>query len=111
MLVKHAVPLGSPSLTDVARDTWRRGGADGLIVSGAGTGLAADPARIAQVRRAAPDAPLFIGSGATLDTLGALFETVDGIIVGTALKEGGILHHPIDPARAAAFVEARSRLP
>src|SRR5205807_454266 len=39
--VKHAVPLGDCSIEDSARDTIERGLADALIVSGAGTGLAA----------------------------------------------------------------------
>ena len=40
--VKHAVPLGNWTIADAARDTVERGLADALIVSGAGTGLAAD---------------------------------------------------------------------
>lgn len=111
VMVKHAVPIGPQQLEDVARDTWHRGGADALIVSGAGTGLPTDPGRLAQVRDAAPDAPLLVGSGADLSTLAGLFSVADGVIVGTALKVGGVVTQPVDPARAAAFVEARERIP
>src|SRR6185369_8355350 len=40
--VKHAVPIGNGTIEDAARDTAERGLADALIVSGAGTGMAAD---------------------------------------------------------------------
>ncbi len=39
VLVKHAMPLGSVDLGQMARETSQRGLADGLIVSGAATGL------------------------------------------------------------------------
>jgi predicted TIM-barrel enzyme len=58
------------------------------------------------VRAAAPEAPIVVGSGATPDTLSALFELSDAIIVGTALKEGGRVTSRVDPARAASFVTA-----
>mgnify|MGYP003335928408 CR=1 FL=1 len=38
VLVKHAVPLGPAEVGPVAADTFRRGGADVLIVTGEGTG-------------------------------------------------------------------------
>ena len=52
--VKHAVPLGNWTIEDAARDTVERGLADALIVSGAGTGLAADLADVERVRRTCP---------------------------------------------------------
>src|ERR1041384_5790817 len=48
--VKHAVPLGDWTIEDSARDTVERGLADALIVSGVGTGLAADLAHVHRVR-------------------------------------------------------------
>src|SRR5213076_2747388 len=48
--VKHAVPLGNWTIEDSARDTIERGLADALIVSGAGTGKAADIADVERVR-------------------------------------------------------------
>ena len=36
--MKHASPLGSESLEEAAEETFGRGGADGLIVSGRATG-------------------------------------------------------------------------
>jgi membrane complex biogenesis BtpA family protein len=106
VMVKHAVPPPGLSLAEAARDLWARGGADGLVVSGSSTGASADPSDLAVVREAAPGAPLLVGSGATPGTVAALLEAADGVIVGTALKAGGVTTAPVDPQRAAAFVAA-----
>jgi len=108
ILVKHASPLGTLTLEDAARDTWKRGGSDALIVSGAGTGLKTDPQTVATVRRAAPDAPILIGSGTTLDTLSALLLHADAAIIGTALKVGNSVHGAVDVEKVAKFVETRN---
>ena len=49
---------------------------------------------------------MLVGSGATRDTIKALFEIADGAIVGTAIKPDGKLANPIDPARVALLVRA-----
>src|SRR5689334_17010636 len=63
--VKHAVPLGDWSIEASARDTIERGLADALIVSGSGTGLAADARDVQRVRQACPGATILLGSGVT----------------------------------------------
>ncbi|MBI3085498.1 MAG: hypothetical protein HYY88_07210, partial [candidate division NC10 bacterium] len=77
-----------------------------LVVSRKGTGEAADLELLKTVRRAAPDTPLFVGSGATPETIRTLFEIADGAIVGTAIKKDGKLSNPIDPARVERLVRA-----
>lgn len=100
VLVKHATPLGEPDLASVARDTWHRGGADALIVSGSGTGHPTRPEDVATVKAAAPDAPVWVGSGFTPDTADALLAAgLDGAIVGTWLHRDGDLTAPLDVAR------------
>ena len=106
VFVKHAVPPPGLTIEQAARDTWERGGAGALVVSGSGTGVPVDRAVIAAVRAATPAAPLLIGSGATASTVAGLLETADGVIVGSALKDH--IDDPIDPVRARAFVEAAS---
>lgn len=106
VLVKHATPLGEPQLEQAAQDTFRRGGAQVLIVSGSGTGQPTDPERLRRVREAVPEAPVWVGSGATLATARALAQVSTGAIVGTALHHGGQLSAPLDPARVRALVEA-----
>lgn len=95
--VKHARPLGGETLEDAARDAYHRGLADVLIVSGSGTGQRTDPADLASVRAAVPDAPVWIGSGVTPDHLGHI--DADGLIVGTWLHSGGDLEQPLEVER------------
>lgn len=104
--VKHAAPLAERPLDEEARDLWERGGADALILTGPSTGEPVDVSMIESVRRAVPDAKLLIGSGATSRTIGRLLRLSDGVIVGTALKRGGRTSAPVDPKRAARFVDA-----
>jgi predicted TIM-barrel enzyme len=53
-----------------------------------------------------PDAVVFVGSGATAATLPSVLAVADGVIVGTAVKEGGITTAPVDPERARRFAVA-----
>ncbi len=108
ILVKHASPLGSITARQAARDTWQRGGADALIVTGPGTGLVADPARLRAVRAAVPQAPLWLGSGLTPANAEHYRLHCDAAIVGSFLHRDGQLHAPIDPQRVADVVQAFS---
>lgn len=105
--VKHAAPLAPRPLADEAGDLRQRGRADAVIVSGAATGAATDPARLAEARAALPDCPLLVGSGATATNAGE-FRSADGFIVGTSLKTVADAdgYGRIDPDRVAAFVAA-----
>jgi membrane complex biogenesis BtpA family protein len=107
--VKHAVPLGNWTIEDAARDTVERGVADALIVSGAGTGLAAELADLERVRRTAPTTKILLGSGVTLANVGDFLPAADGFIVGTSLKVNGKVSGPVDPKRVAALVRALGR--
>lgn len=104
--VKHATPVSEPDLGEAARNVAYRGLADGLIVTGPRTGAAVDPNELDCVRAAVPDRRIFIGSGATAQTVKSLLERADGVIVGTALKRDGDISNPIDAELARDFVEA-----
>ena len=41
----------------------------------------------------------------TADTVRAVLKKCDGVIVGTAIKEGGVPDAPVDAARASRFVK------
>jgi membrane complex biogenesis BtpA family protein len=99
--VKHAVPLGNWTLEDSARDTRERGLADALIVSGVGTGMAADIEEVRRVRAACPKSKLLLGSGVSLENAAEFLEIADGLIVGSSLKRGGQLHNAVDAKRVA----------
>ena len=81
-----------------------------MIISGPATGQAINQAELAAVRTAAGTTPVLIGSGANADSIGALAELADGIIVGTAVKQGGQTTSPIDGARVRAFMAATEAL-
>jgi uncharacterized protein len=102
--VKHAVPIGDWTIEEAARDTVERGLADALIVSGTGTGQAADLADVERVRRACPDAKILLGSGVTASNVRDFLPLADGFIVGTSLKSGGKVANPVDAKRVAALV-------
>ncbi len=107
-LVKHAVPIAPQSMELVALDTWERGGADAIIVSGTGTGKATDLEDVVAARRGAPDVPILIGSGMTRDNVGAFLPLTDGFIVGTYFKRDGAVGNPVDPERVRGFVAAKN---
>jgi membrane complex biogenesis BtpA family protein len=105
VLVKHAAPPAPLRIESVARDLIERGLADGLIVSGEGTGAATDLEDVRRVKVVAGQTPVWIGSGVTPDTAPQLLSSADGAIVGTALKQGGEVLAPVDIARVRALVE------
>ncbi len=104
--VKHAVPLGNWSIADSARDAVERGLADALIVSGSGTGIAADVADLERVRSICPKTKLLLGSGVTVENLPDYLPLADGFIVGTSLKVDGKVGNPVAPRRVAALAKA-----
>jgi hypothetical protein len=109
--VKHSAPLSGDGFDpEVVAETVERGLADGVIVSGTGTGHAVDTDRLAAVARRSADldvgAPVFVGSGVTAETVGELLDVADGVIVGTALKRSERTTNPVDEARVRKLVEA-----
>lgn len=107
--VKHSVPLAERPLEDEIEDTIDRAGADGIIVSGRATGKATPIHLIKQAKRAAGQRPVWIGSGVVAESAAEMLGIADGLIVGTSIKEGGITTNPVDPERAAAFMQAAGR--
>jgi membrane complex biogenesis BtpA family protein len=104
--VKHAAPLAPRPLGEQAEDAVERGLARAIIVSGKGTGQPTDLGDLRAVRTVLPYAPLYVGSGATIETLPSLLSLADGAIVGTAAKQDGVLNNPVDPDRVRALVAA-----
>jgi uncharacterized protein len=98
----HAI-TADRSLAELTRDL-EFFDADAVIVTGQRTGDAADLADLATVR-AATQLPLLVGSGVTPDNVGAILAHADGVIVASALKEGGVWWHPVSEARVRAFME------
>jgi len=98
--VKHSAPLAPRGLADEVDDTVKRGRADGLIVSGAGTGKTTSPQKVQDVKsHAGDDVSVFVGSGITPATVAQYAPHADGFIVGTAFKRDGDPVNPVEPAR------------
>jgi len=104
--VKHAVPAGDSNIVRVAVDTVERGGADGVIVTGDGTGLPTRMSDLTAVRSALPNHPVWVGSGVTPESISEIQQNADGVIVGTYLHQGGDLRAPIDEDRVRSIVSA-----
>ncbi len=83
--------------------------ADGVIVTGAATGQAADAAEVRSVA-AAVGIPVLVGSGVSAENIAA-YADADAFIVGSWLKQGGLWSNPIDPARVDALRRAFDALP
>jgi predicted TIM-barrel enzyme len=61
------------------------------------------------VRAAVPGVPVLVGSGVTAETVRAVLDACDGVIVGSAVMLEGRAGGAVDPERARSFVErARS---
>lgn len=109
VLVKHARPLGSPTLTTAVQDTIERGLADAVILSGWSTGSPPNLEDLELAAAAAAGTPVFIGSGANWENIASLMQAADGVIVSSSLKRHGRREQPIDPIRVSQFVEAMQR--
>lgn len=106
VFVKHATPPAGSRIEEAAADLWYRAMADGLIISGPATGRPTELEVIDRVRAAVPEARLLVGSGVTHRQIAGLVGRVDGVIVGTATKDRGEIHRPVDAARATRIVKA-----
>ncbi len=106
VLVKHAAPLVPISAREATHDCIERGLADGVIVTGQATGRAVDQQLLTQVIAAAGNTPVLIGSGFNLDQAQQLAPLVHGAIVGTWVKEEGLLDRPVDEKRVRQLVAA-----
>lgn len=106
--VKHARSLSSDDPALAAEDLIVRAGADGVIVTGSGTGKPVDPGALEKVYRLVSEhgLPLYIGSGATPQNIRELMGYATGVIVGSALRKGGKAGTPLDPKRVKAFAQA-----
>jgi len=113
--VKHSAPLGradggAGSGPGMLADAVERGLADGVVVSGAGTGEATDHGVVREAVTTRDDrgldAPVFVGSGVTADSVGDVLSVADGVIVGSALEAGGEAGNPVSVDRVERLVDA-----
>jgi len=106
--VKHSAPLADRPIEEEVEEVIGRGGADAVIVSGEATGRAIDSGHLERVLGVAGPTPVLIGSGATAANAAELGSRAAGLIVGSALKVGGVVTAPVDSKRARRFVQTAS---
>ncbi|MFT4883484.1 MAG: membrane complex biogenesis BtpA family protein [Natronomonas sp.] len=106
--VKHSAPLTEGSIRRELADARERGLADAVIVSGAATGEAVGTPALAGAVEARDsldlDVPILVGSGVDADSVADYLAEADGVIVGTALKDGGETTAAVSGARVAELV-------
>lgn len=107
--VKHSAPLAATGGAESLADTAERGLADGVVVSGRGTGESLEEGALQELvderEGHGVDVPILVGSGVRPETVADLLRIGDGVIVGTALKEGEETTAPVDAERVARLVE------
>lgn len=101
--VKHATPLSRETIAEAAEELVGRSLADAVVVSGVATGKAPDPAQVREAAQGARGAPVLLGSGVTQANAAALLSHAQGAIVGSSLKQGGVLDAPVDAERVRAL--------
>ena len=108
--VKHAVPAGTTDVVQLAKEATLRGGADGLIVTGAETGGACDLEEVRALGMVTKKigVPLWIGSGITPDNLDEFLPYIEGAIVGTYFHKDGDIEKPLCGARIQELLESIS---
>lgn len=107
--VKHATPLAHRGLALETRDLTERGLVDAIIVSGELTGEVTAPKDVDTVRQYT-HLPLLIGSGATPKNLAAVYDKVEGLIVGSYFKQDGRADNLVDETRVKRFTKAMQAL-
>jgi membrane complex biogenesis BtpA family protein len=108
--VKHSAPFAARDLAEEVEETFQRGRADAVIVSGAGTGKQTSFDDLRAAKAAAKRRAVLVGSGAREEDLESLLQHADGIIAGTALKENGEVRNRVSRVRVEAFVTGVRRL-
>jgi hypothetical protein len=104
--VKHAAPLISRPIEEVARDSVERAMADVLVLTGTRTGIQPDIENFVKVKKAVPTTPILAGSGVNETNLAEILRFSHGAIVGTSLKIDGVTTNPVDIDRVRALMRA-----
>jgi len=79
--------------------------AEAILVSGRMTGQSAPLELMTAVKRAVPGVPVLANTGVQHDNVSEILKIADGCVVGTSLKVDGDTWKPVDPQRAAEFMD------
>ena len=92
--VKHAHMLLSHITVEQSAKEALDNGADGIIVTGTQIGEETPIDLIKRVKNVVK-VPVFAGSGVKAENIKEQMQIADGAIIGSSLKEGGVLSNPI----------------
>jgi membrane complex biogenesis BtpA family protein len=84
-------------------------GLDAVLISGQITGTPTDLDDLRAAKAAIPETPVLANTGVRAETVGEILSIADGALVGTSLKVGADTWNPVDPDRAARFMDAARR--
>jgi len=102
---EFAWSLDRRPLPDRARSAVFSSIPDAVLVSGQITGEAAPLCDLEAVKAVLPDTPVLANTGVRHETVADVLRVADGCIVGSALKVDGDTWKPVDPERAADFMD------
>jgi len=103
-LARSLLPL-EEAVKTIVEDLVERGGADYVVVTGARTGEAPQLELLKLVKKYSSK-PVVVGSGSNPGNLKTLMSIADGVIVGSFIKINGRAGNPVDPERAATYINA-----
>ena len=102
--VKHTFALAEQPLAFTI-ESCIEAGADALILTGITTGKSPEVADAQEFKKLAKGTPVFVGSGVSEKNARDFFEVIDGAIVGSSFKKGGIVTAPVDKNRVRKFIK------
>lgn len=106
---EFASPLGSRPIGVRARSAVVSSLVDGILIAGPMAGAEPSIEWVREAKEAVgSDVPVLLNTGAKEDNVEGFLSVADGVIVGSALKEGGETWNPVDPERVRRFMDAAS---
>jgi len=103
---EFAAPIAPREIGRVAHSAVFSSLADGILVGGSATGVAANLKDVETVKDAIPTTPVFVNTGVRASTVADVLTAADGALVGSSLKRDGDTWNAVDPDRVAEFVKA-----
>jgi len=108
--IKHGYSLSRRPIEESAEDTYHRGLADALVVTGKKTGGETNVEDIISVRKTLPDIPIIAGSGVSYENLDRYIPYINGIIVSTSLRVDGKVEEKLDQKNIEKFMSKLGKL-
>lgn len=104
---EFASALGTRSVALRARSVAISSLVNAILISGLTAGSGASLTELKEAKEAVRDTvPVLANTGVRADTVAEYLKVVDGVIVGSSLKQGGYTWNPVEPARVSLFMKA-----